>query len=314
MEKIKSLKEQLAGGQVFCPCTWGCFSALAAEKSGFTTQLLSGASVSVDTYGLPDIGLITADDLVRATEGVATYSPLPIIVDADDGYGETSLHAYRLAKRLQQAGAQGMSVDDTTGTRGFERFFQAMRERKSHIPHPVVSREVWLAKVKAAIEATKGTDFLVIARTEAKMQYGLEEALERCRLARKVGAEMTMIIGITTEEEAETVSKADPGWKMWPDVMSRNGVPDVELSHLEELGFNLVTMHVFEKGALAGMMDFGLHTIEEGTTVYHDTFVPRVIPGGFNEAQVEPVMHWLDEEAYYNKCAEEVINNHTENV
>ncbi len=310
MSNYKRLKQQLTENQVFCPCVWGCFSALAAEKTGFQTALLSGASLSTDMCGLPDIGLITADDLVKGTEALARYTDLPIIVDADDGYGETPLHAYRLAKRLLAAGAQGMSVDDTTGVRGFERFFMKMRNRETDIEHPVVSREVWLAKLKAALEATKGTDFLVIARTEAKMQYGLDEALERCRLAREIGAEMTMIIGISTEEDAVIVSERDPGWKMWPDVMSRNGIPDVTLERLEELGFNLVTMHCFEKGALAGMVDFGLHTFNERTTVYHDTFVPQVIPGGFNQAQVEPMMHWLEEEAYYNKCAEDVINNH----
>ena len=69
-------------------------------------------------------------------------------------------------------------------------------------------------------------------------------------------------------------------------------------------------MHIFEKGALAGMVDFGLHTIKERNTVYHDTFVPQVIPGGFNEAQVAPVMHWLDEEAAYNKAAAEAIERY----
>lgn len=310
MENSKSLREQLSEGQVFAPCIWGCFSALAAEKSGFQTTLLSGASLCTDMCGLPDIGLITADDLVKGTEAITRYSYLPTIVDADDGYGETPLHAYRLAKRLQMAGAQGMSVDDTTGVRGFERFFLKMRNRETNILHPVVSREVWLAKLKAALEATKGTDFLVIARTEAKMQYGIDEALERCRLAREIGVEMTMIIGISNEDDAVYVSERDPGWKMWPDVMSRNGVPDVTLERLDELGFNLVTMHVFEKAALAGMVDFGLHTIQERNTVYHDTYVPRVIPGGFNQAQLEPMLHWLDEEAFYHKCAEEVIKNH----
>ena len=306
----KNLKQQLSEGQVFTPCIWGCFSALAAEKTGFQAAMLSGASLSLDICGLPDIGLITADDLVKGTEALTRYTEMPIIVDADDGYGETPLHAYRLAKRLQMAGAKGMSVDDTTGTRGFERFFMKMRNLEKDIPHPVVSREAWLAKVKAALDATKGTDFLVIARTEAKMQYGIEEAILRARMAREIGAEMTMIIGISTEEDAEIVAKGDPGWKMWPDVMSRNGVPDVSLEKLEALGFNLVTMHVFEKGALAGMVDFGLHTIQDRTPVYHDTFVPKIIPPGFNQAQVEPVMHWLDEEAYFNKCAQDVIEKH----
>lgn len=70
----ESLKEQLSKGQVFCPCVWGCFSALAAEKTGFQSALLSGASLSVDICGLPDIGLITADDLVKGTEALARYT------------------------------------------------------------------------------------------------------------------------------------------------------------------------------------------------------------------------------------------------
>ena len=73
----ESLKEQLSKGQVFCPCVWGCFSALAAEKTGFQSALLSGASLSVDICGLPDIGLITADDLVKGTEALARYTDLP---------------------------------------------------------------------------------------------------------------------------------------------------------------------------------------------------------------------------------------------
>ncbi|MDO4833920.1 MAG: isocitrate lyase/PEP mutase family protein [Bacillota bacterium] len=310
MGSFKPLKQQLSEGQVFAPCTWGCFSALAAEKTGFQATILSGASLSIDICGLPDIGLITADDLVRGTEALTRYTEMPVIVDADDGYGETPLHAYRLAKRLQLVGAQGMSVDDTTGVRGFERFFYRMRNQEKKIEHPVVDREVWLAKVKAAVDATAGTGFLVIARTEAKMQYGIEEAIERCRLAHEIGAEMTMIIGITTEEDAEIVSKSVPGWKMWPDVMSRNGKPDVELDKLNELGFNLVTCHVFEKAALAGMIDFGIHTMEERNTVYHDTFRPQLISPEFCQAQVEPLMHWLDEEAFYNDCAKKVIQAH----
>jgi 2-methylisocitrate lyase-like PEP mutase family enzyme len=128
----------------------------------------------------------------------------------------------------------------------------------------------WLAKIKASLAACEGTDCMVIARTESKLKHGLDEAIERCVRARELGAEMTLIIGLKTLEEGRKVAQHDPGWKMWPDVSSRHGIPDVGLKDIEPLGFNLVTMHTLEKGAMFGMMDFSKHVIREQNTVYVD--------------------------------------------
>lgn len=271
-KKRVTLRELVAKEQIFAPCIWDCMSAKMAEYVGFKATLLSGGALATAVCGMPDIGLITADDLVRQTEFIAKYSPLPCIIDADDGYGETPLHAYRTTKRLVNAGAMALTVDDTTGYRGYNRWGKEFRSGQGDgtINHPVISKKAWLAKMKACIEACEGTDCMLIARTECKLRDGLDEAIERCIRARELGAEMTLIIGLMDLEEAEKVAKYDKGWKMWPDVMSKNGVADIELKDVEKLGFNLVTMHIFEKAAMYGMIDFGKHTIEEQNTVYHD--------------------------------------------
>jgi len=131
--------------------------------------------------------------------------------------------------------------------------------------------ETFLAKTKAAMDAASGTDFLNIARTEAKLKYGLDEAIERCRRALELGAEMTLIIGLLNMEEAERVAKYVPGWKMWPDVaVNKDGKADVELDDIAPLGFNFVTAHMLDKHAVLGMYDFAKHNIANKNTLYND--------------------------------------------
>ena len=270
--RVPSLLDLCEHEQIFAPCVWDCRSVRAAELAGFKAALLSGGQVAESACGVPDIGLITADDLVATAEHVCQYSRLPIIVDADDGFGDTPLTTYRVIKRLIAAGAKGCTLDDTTGIRGWNRWGAAMMAgyKEGSIDHKTVTRERWLAKVKAALKAAEGTDFVVIARTECKLKLGLEEAILRCRMARELGAPMTLIIGLKTIEEARRVAEADPGPKMWPDVMSKNGVPDVVLSDVEPFGFCFVTCHYLEKAFMFGAADYSRHVMADRSTVYAD--------------------------------------------
>jgi methylisocitrate lyase len=267
-----TLRELVAREQVFAPCIWDCRTARIAEIAGYKAALLSGGQLAESVCGLPDIGMLTADDLVQASEWICGYSPLPIIIDADDGYGETPLNAYRTTRRVARAGAMALTLDDTTGFRGYNRWGAQFAAgcKDGQINHPVVPMKDWLAKIRASLAACEGTDCMVIARTESKLKYSLDEAIERCVRARELGVEMTLIIGLKTLEEGRKVAKHDIGWKMWPDVSSRNGVPDVELRDLEPLGFNLVTVHYLEKASMYGMMDYSRHVIRDHTTVYAD--------------------------------------------
>lgn len=268
----KTLRELVAKKQIFAPIVWNVMSAKAAEIAGFEATLLSGGVVA-GNCATPDIGLISADDLVRVTKEVCTASPLPCCIDADDGYGGTPLHAYRTTKRLAEAGAMSLTLDDTTGVRGYNRWGMELRGGKpfGQIAHPVVSRDVFLAKTRASLDACAGTNCMLIARTECALQEGLDEAIERCIRAEELGAEMTLVIGLMTLEHAKQVSEHVKGWKMWPDVMAPGGVPDVEMDDLEALGFNYITAHLLQKGGTYRMVEVGERVLKEKSTAYCDT-------------------------------------------
>lgn len=273
MKELK-IKKMLAKEQLFVPCVYDCLSAKAAEKAGFKALMLSGGALAYSVNGLPDMAFSTPDELIWTVERITNCTDLPVLVDADDGYGESPIVVYNTVKRLIKAGASGMTIDDSTGIRGFERKIAAASspDAKPYY-HKVVSRKVWLSKIKATVEACKGTGALVIARTECAEEHGFNEAIERCVRARELGADMTLIVGgLKGIEEAKKVAEYDSGWKMWPDVFSVNGVPNVELKDVEKLGFNLVTFHIFEKAALYGMMLYGSKNIENGNTVFSETF------------------------------------------
>ena len=282
--KVKKMLDQsrkatfrtvMAQGQVFTPCVWDCYSAKAAEMAGFKAILLSGASLGFSMSGVPDLGLHNQEELVWATDRISDYSPLPLIIDADDGFGDV-VQAYRTCRRLAKAGAAAILLEDTPNERGSARFGRAMEAATlagkvdGNVPHEVISKELWLAKIKAALEACEGSDCVVIARTESKLEKGLEDAIERCVRAEELGVEMTYVHGLRTLDECKQVAAALPGWKMFGDVATVNGVPFVELDDIAALGFNLVTMHYLEKGSMYGMLDFGKHVFRDRSTRYAD--------------------------------------------
>jgi methylisocitrate lyase len=271
------------------------------ELAGFKSALLSGGAYAYSMCGIPDMGMLNPDELIWMTTRITDYSPLPIIVDADDGYGESPLNTYRTVIRLAKAGAMAVTIDDSTGIRGWERQFN-----KNEGPHQVVSREVFLSKIKAAVEAVKNTDCMVIARTEALVsQHGMEEAVERCIAARALGADMTMVIGLKTLEQGKLVAKSDPGWKMWPDVSVTDGKSDVDLADIEKLGFNLVTMHYTEKGAMFGMLDYGMRTIKDQNTVYIDEHdFDGWLPGKDHHVLLAHWKKWMPMEDEFNDLTE----------
>lgn len=255
----KSLKEMLSKEQLFVPCVYDCMSAKAAELSGYKAIFLSGGAMAYSQNGLPDMAFSTADEMVAISDRITSCVNIPLIVDADDGYGESPVVVYHTIRRLLKVGVQGFCLDDAGGYRGFERKVAA-RENGEVYTQECVSREVWLAKIKACVKACEGSNCVIIARTEV---LDLNEAIERCIRARMLGADMTLICrSMHSLEDGKKVARYDAGWKMWPDVYSVNGVPNVELEDVKKLGFNLVTFHVFEKAALYGMLFYGTQNMK----------------------------------------------------
>ena len=274
MENRVKFRDLLSEGQLFAPCVYDCLSARAADLCGYKSLMLSGGAVSYSMNGLPDMAFTTIDEVAWITERITNVNPWPLIVDADDGFGESPVVVYRNIHRLAKAGAMGITIDDSTGVRGAERYFYALAKGEKidmNEAMKVVPRDLWLSKVKATLAACEGTDCVTIARTGVplKTKEGFIEAMERALRAKDLGAEMVMV-GVRDLEDAKRVAKYIEGWKMWPDVTSTDGIPNVNLRDVYELGFNFVTMHIFEKAAMYGMMKYGLENFKNQNSVYSE--------------------------------------------
>ncbi len=302
MENKVKFRDLLSKGQLFAPCVYDCLSARAADLCGYQALMLSGGAVSYSMDGLPDMAFSTIDEVAWITERITNASPWPLIVDADDGFGESPVVVYRNMYRLVKAGGMGITIDDSTGIRGFERMLYA-RETGRPVKPAVVARNVWLSKVKATLAACEGSDCVTIARIHVplKTKEGFVEAMERALRAKDLGAEMVMTM-VHDLEDAKRVARYVQGWKMWPDVVSKNGVPAVSLKDVYELGFNFVTMHIFEKAAIYGMMKYGLENFKNQNSVYsemHDMGGYPTLAQQMNT--LSDYRKWIDLEAKFNQ-------------
>ena len=259
-----NFRELLSKKQVFAPCVHDCMSAKAAELCGYNGLMLSGGMTARSMSGYPDLGIMSLDELIWVTDRITNMTKLPLVIDAENGLGEGPLNAYRTAERLAKAGASGLTIEDTTGIRGWGRM-SANNELQG-----LETEEMWLAKIRAAKSALEGSDCILIARTESLPILGLDGAIERCMKAVDAGADMIVIVMIKTLDQCKQIAERIPGWKMYPDLFSHDGIPDVELDDVDKLGFNFVTMHGLAKGALYGMMDFGRHNFVNKSAVYSD--------------------------------------------
>jgi len=276
MDKRPTFRELLNQQQLFAPCVYDCMTARAAELCGYKALMLSGGAIAYSQDGLPDMAFATIDEVIWATERIVNVNSWPLIVDADDGYGESPVVVYRNMYRVAKTGAMGFTLDDSTGIRGFER----MHAKKHSSKESVVPKEVWLAKIKAALAATEGSDCVVIARIHVRMDTpeGFKEAMERALRAKDLGAEMVMVGGTNNMEIGQKIARIVKGWKMWPDIFSINGVPNCNLAEIDQFGYRFVTMHLFEKAIMYGMMKYGTENRRNGNPVFSETHDWNGIP------------------------------------
>jgi methylisocitrate lyase len=250
----KSLRQVLqeATSCVVAPCVYDCASARAVEMVGFKAMMLSGGEVSIAMNGVIDYGFTNLTDIEWITSRISQTSPLPLAADIEDGYGGP-LAVYRTCKRMARAGATALQLEDSSD----------MEESTSLLP-----RDRYYEKVRAAVAALEGTDCILIARTNADPRTELDEGVERCRKAVELGAHMTTVVKLSNLEDARYVASKVPGWKMYPDVAGKNGVPEVTVEQIYPLGFNFMTMHYLLKAAMDGMLEHGKRNFAQQGSLY----------------------------------------------
>jgi methylisocitrate lyase len=170
--------------------TINAYCALLAERAGFRAIYLSGAGVANASFGLPDLGITTLDDVAEDVRRITDACPLPLLVDADTGFGPALVIA-RTLRRLSKAGAAGMHIED-----------QVQAKRCGHRPgKELVSCAEMQDRLKAASDAREDTDFVIMARTDSYAAEGLDNAIERARGYVEAGADMIFAEALATLDE-----------------------------------------------------------------------------------------------------------------
>lgn len=176
------------------PGAANALSARVIEDLGFEAVYITGAGVSNTFFGLPDLGFIGVADLVQHTAAIRQAVAVPLIVDADTGFG-SALNVNYTVRALERAGANGIQLED-----------QVMPKKCGHFSgKEVVSRAEAVDRIKAAVEAREDPDFQIIARTDSRAVLGLDEALERAELFVRAGADVVFVEAPESRQEIETV-------------------------------------------------------------------------------------------------------------
>jgi 2-methylisocitrate lyase-like PEP mutase family enzyme len=223
----------------------GASNALAArliEQLGFEALYLSGAGITNSFYGIPDLGFIGLSDLAQHTAAVRDAVQLPIIVDADTGFGN-ALNVQHTVRTLERAGANAIQLED-----------QVMPKKCGHFSgKAVISKDEMLGKIKAAVDARSSRDFLIIARTDARAIHGLDDALERAHAFAEQGADITFVEAPESRQELQRISAELPCPQV-VNVVIGGKTPTLKASEFEKMGFGLVLYaNAALQGAIRGM-------------------------------------------------------------
>lgn len=177
--------------------TINAYTAMMAERVGHKALYLSGAGVANASFGLPDLGMTSLNDVCEDIRRITGATELPLLVDADTGWGG-AFNIARTVKEMTKAGAAGFHIED-----------QVAQKRCGHRPNKeIVSLEEMVDRVKASVDARTDENFFIMARTDALQQQGLEAAIERALACEAAGADAIFAEAVYTLEQYQAFTKA----------------------------------------------------------------------------------------------------------
>jgi methylisocitrate lyase len=190
MTRAAAFRELLKSGTHAVPGAFNAATALLAERAGFPAVYVSGAGTANGVAGFPDIGLMSLEEVGRQTRYIAEAVSLPVLVDADTGFGEV-LNVRRTVREMETAGAAGLHLED-----------QVNPKRCGHLEgKSLVPAEEMVRKIAAAVDARRDPDFVLMTRTDAAAVEGVEAALKRAERYVAAGADAVFPEGLTRPED-----------------------------------------------------------------------------------------------------------------
>lgn len=231
------LKSIIKTETLLAPGIYDALSGLIAEQSGAQAVYLSGASIAYTRFGRSDVGLVSVSEVHDTLAAVTDRIKIPIIVDADTGFGN-ALNVQRTVRNFERAGAAAIQIED-----------QSFPKRCGHLDGKVlIKTDEMVGKVKAAVDARKTSDTLIIARTDARAVEGLQEAIDRAHAYEEAGADILFIEAPRSVDELKVIRKSfHLNTPLLANMVEGGKTPVKTADDLKSLGFNIV---IFPGGAV----------------------------------------------------------------
>jgi 2-methylisocitrate lyase-like PEP mutase family enzyme len=241
---------------VVAPGAYDCITAKLIEQAGFSAVYMTGAGTAA-TLGYPDFGLVTMSEMVANARRIAAAVELPVIADADTGYG-SELNVFRTVREFERSGAAGLHIED-----------QEFPKKCGHLEGKrVIPREDYIAKIRAAAAARRDKDFLIIARTDWRAVAGFDEAIARANAALTAGADMAFVETPQTQDEVSAVPRLVNGPCLL-NVVWGGKTPGLYLREAEAMGYELAIVPGLLIKSVVGICDRMLAELK--TTHRHPT-------------------------------------------
>jgi 2-methylisocitrate lyase-like PEP mutase family enzyme len=236
----------------------GCFDGLSArlvQEAGFEAAYLSGGAVA-RSMGIPDIGLVTMSESIERAAQVVSAIKIPIIADADTGYGN-AVNLVRTMREFERAGVAAIHIED-----------QITPKRCGHLDgKEVISLGEMTQKLQAALAARSDPDFCIIARTDARGVNGFDDAIERGQAFAKLGVDAIFVEAPQSEEELEEIPRRIPNIPLLVNVFKGGKTPMLPVERLEKMGYRIAIYPSETQRAAIHAMRNALSTLKrEGTT------------------------------------------------
>jgi 2-methylisocitrate lyase-like PEP mutase family enzyme len=216
-------------GMVVAPGAYDGLTAGLVARAGFGAVYMTGAGTAA-SLGYPDFGLLTMSEMVANARNIAAAVDIPVIADADTGYGN-ELNVFRTVIEFETSGVAGIHLED-----------QGFPKKCGHLDNKeIVPREDWLAKIRAAAQARRDPDFVIIARTDARAVAGFDEAIRRANLALAAGADMAFVEAPQTLDEVAAVPRLVEGPCLL-NLVHGGKTPAIDLAAAERMGYKLAIL------------------------------------------------------------------------
>jgi len=240
MKKTSLLKKYILEEEILImPGAHDALTARIVEQAGFKAVTMGGYAASATLLGRPDVSLLTLTEMSECFRRVAEAVEIPLFVDGDTGHGGT-LNVQRTVREMEGGGAAGMFIED-----------QVFPKRCGHMEgKQVIERAEMVAKIKAAVDARKDPDFIIMARTDALAVHGLEEAIVRGNLYREAGADMIFVEAPRSVEDMRAIISGVDAPTMANNLEGGKS-PLLTAQELQAIGYNVVVFPVAATYAVA---------------------------------------------------------------